>query len=1047
MYETDNFITYWYGKGKNIGQAVVQLAELDHKEIQDVLEHRINDKIQIIVYSDISDLKQSNIGGTETFETANGQTKTIGSKMFVAFDGDHNNLRKKIRIGIANVYLNSMFSGSSLQEIVESTVSLNIPEWYSQGLISFMGSSWDYLKDDEMRDVWYQKNNRYRDFYNLIGDLPRLGGHSFWNFLDHTYGKNTIANLLYLSRIDRKLEDSFLFILGITFDDAIAQWYQYYDEKYRQEEGKFESDSLFTRLDLSNKMEVPISNLKLSPSGRSIVYAYNEQGKYKIVLRDLDSGMEKQLFKYGHKNALQETDYNYPLIAWNPNGREITVVYEHRDRIMLRKIDVDSKEYIEQILVEDFQRIYSISYISDFDYILSASTDGYSDLYKYRSKVKELIRITEDFYDDLDAEYVQLGEQKGILFASNRQDDIVTKLKMDTILPIGHFDLFFYPWEDDAINVIRLTHTPNQSERYPYLADDDKISYLNSSNGIRNRHVLSISDPSIQYTSSNKDRNIIRHHSVQGDDTYVYTVYKDGAYEVFVEQADWDKAISPLITSYGRQSMGIGLGDTPEASRPDVKEKIETIPIPSGQSFQSRFDDPEEVEDFNEIRTLEYNSLRFQREYRADTDAALPYTKVIKFNSVRAIASRSTFKLEDFTTKLDNSILFEGLESFAGDDKELLTAPIGILFQGKVKDLFEDYSIEGGIRIPTRFNGAEYYVLLDNNKRLIDKRYAIYRKTETNTEGDFLFPTQKSKRTSLLGQFRLSYPFDIYRSIRATTSLRFDKYFFLASDEFSSDIPVQNDKRLGLKVEYIFDNTLDVDVNIKHGTRYKFYGEALNKFNIQLTDGFEFDASKGFTAVVGFDARHYLPVLNHSIIALRAAGAKSMGSEKILYYAGGVENWIIPKFEENNPLPQGSDFAYKAVAGHLRGFKHNARNGTSFLLTNAEIRIPIFKYLSKRPLGSSFLRNIQLVGFFDMGTAWHGLTPNSDDNPINSVVIEQPPVLSIKVKYYRDPLIFGYGAGLRTMLFGYYLKVDYAWGIDSRTVLKPRLYFSLGTDF
>ena len=109
MYETENFITYWYGKGRNIGQSAVQIAEYYHDDIQNLVEHRINDKIEIIVYTDISDLLQSNIGTEEVFETNADETKVIGSKMFVYFNGDHQHLRSQIREGIAQVFINSMF--------------------------------------------------------------------------------------------------------------------------------------------------------------------------------------------------------------------------------------------------------------------------------------------------------------------------------------------------------------------------------------------------------------------------------------------------------------------------------------------------------------------------------------------------------------------------------------------------------------------------------------------------------------------------------------------------------------------------------------------------------------------------------------------------------------------------------------------------------------------------------------------------------------------------------------------------------------------------
>ena len=47
-YETENFVTYWYGKGRSIAQPVIQLAELDHEEIQKNLEHTLSRKIEVM---------------------------------------------------------------------------------------------------------------------------------------------------------------------------------------------------------------------------------------------------------------------------------------------------------------------------------------------------------------------------------------------------------------------------------------------------------------------------------------------------------------------------------------------------------------------------------------------------------------------------------------------------------------------------------------------------------------------------------------------------------------------------------------------------------------------------------------------------------------------------------------------------------------------------------------------------------------------------------------------------------------------------------------
>jgi hypothetical protein len=134
QYESDNFVVFWYGRSRNIGEAVVQLAEYDFDEVQRSLEHRMNEKVQIVVYADLTDFKQSNIGQEEVFGNVAGQTKIIGNSLFVYYDGDHSHLRKQIREGIASVYLNTMLFGANFQEVIQNAVSLNLPLWFTQGL-------------------------------------------------------------------------------------------------------------------------------------------------------------------------------------------------------------------------------------------------------------------------------------------------------------------------------------------------------------------------------------------------------------------------------------------------------------------------------------------------------------------------------------------------------------------------------------------------------------------------------------------------------------------------------------------------------------------------------------------------------------------------------------------------------------------------------------------------------------------------------------------------------------------------------------------------
>jgi hypothetical protein len=293
----------------------------------------------------------------------------------------------------------------------------------------------------------------------------------------------------------------------------------------------------------------------------------------------------------------------------------------------------------------------------------------------------------------------------------------------------------------------------------------------------------------------------------------------------------------------------------------------------------------------------------------------------------------------------------------------------------------------------------------------------------------------------------LKYPLDIFTSLRATATLRNDRYYFLSSDPTTFSEPVDYTQRIGLKLEYVFDNTVPMDLNLWKGRRYKLYVEALNKFELQLSAPSAFKPSEGFMTIMGLDYREYIALDNWSIFAFRFAGATTLGSEKNLFFLGGMESWFLPKFDQSIPIPQDENFAYKTIAPNVRGFNYNIRNGSSFALLNAELRSPVFNYLSKRKLRYAFFRHFQVIGFFDAGMAWHGLSPYGEKNPLNSVVLENPPTVILNVNYFRDPLVMGYGIGVRTMILGYFMRFDYAWGIETRKIQEPKFYISFGTDF
>ena len=161
---------------------------------------------------------------------------------------------------------------------------------------------------------------------------------------------------------------------------------------------------------------------------------------------------------------------------------------------------------------------------------------------------------------------------------------------------------------------------------------------------------------------------------------------------------------------------------------------------------------------------------------------------------------------------------------------------------------------------------------------------------------------------------------------------------------------------------------------------------------------------------------------------------------------GDVNNTIIPTFDDNVPIPDDPSFAFKTNVNHIRGFRSNIRNGSSYLLGNMEFRLALFRYFLPQNKGATILRDFQLVGFADAGVAWYGASPYDEANPINTIFVDGP-IAQLEIRYFRDPLVWGYGMGFRTTLLGYYVRIDRAWGVETRQRQDPIWHFSIGFDF
>jgi hypothetical protein len=241
----------------------------------------------------------------------------------------------------------------------------------------------------------------------------------------------------------------------------------------------------------------------------------------------------------------------------------------------------------------------------------------------------------------------------------------------------------------------------------------------------------------------------------------------------------------------------------------------------------------------------------------------------------------------------------------------------------------------------------------------------------------------------------------------------------------------------GLRGELVYDHTRMLGKNLPLGARSKLFFEYYQSLTEKNTSMF----------VVGADYRYYMRIWRTFIWANRVAGSTSFGQSKLIYYMGGVDDWLLPKFNRNIVVDQTQNYAYQTLATSMRGFEQNIRNGNTFVVASSELRFPIMSCLFSRPIGGQWLQNLQLVGFVDAGSAWVGYNPWNKNNAIYREVVRVSSNLVVTVEKELSPFVAGVGFGLRTQIAGYFIRLDRGNGIENGYFNRRVWHFAFGFDF
>lgn len=1060
FFDTKHFRVYHYDRsGVALARYVAEQAERDIAVVEQRMSGTFPKRFNIVLYNSYDEYRQSNIGlryDNQIEGTATGTVDIVGDKLVVYFDGVHTDLRRQIRAGMSQVVLQRALFGENFREVVKNSLLLNLPAWVSQGYIAYLVDGWDPASES----AWKNELSAFpkTGFYTLAERRPELAGKAFWKWVADRYGDEVPKTLLYAMQLKSSLNQGIKLTLSMkairAYDSCIA-WYKtvFAADSLAQETPPSDSALLSIKVPKDNGV---IKTIRVSPRGQDVAYCLFKEGEYFIYLQKTDNEQVRSLIMTeGAKDWNEQTaDPDYPILAWSTNGYKLAIMYRHKTETRLR-IYNSLKARIENYTIpaNRFDRVLGMAFNEDNDQIIfSAVRRSQTDLYSFTIKGSRLSNITNDIWDDTQPQFISGGARRGILFLSNRPQANMDVPAAVNELPTGPMNVFFYDTKTQSRELLQCSYNKSGNLTQPIQYGADNFAFLLDTNGIQNKYVVTFVRKGNNYDSAvpvpvtNYSRSILNHQYNAAANQVADVLQMGDHYKVFFGPLliPGDN-VSPKTLQPTTLRQSVLRREISPARAPGLTIGGDTVLEPvlkRGNTFQNEFGS----DTGTTVATLKSDTRR-NNTNAADTDLVLnPLIKDSTYLKLKAQKYRLSFKPDFFRARLDNTVLFTQYQSAGLHGNQYSSPSIGGLISISLTDALENHKFTGGIRLPVSFSGMTYFLQYQNFTKRLDWGLLFLRTANlytydvvyTDSSGNGLFSNEQlGKVTSYMLQGNAAYPLDRRRRINGTLGLRQDVLDFKAEDTLSLTFSPQTKTYWAMsRLEYVFDNSITPVTNIREGFRWKVYGEYLLGLS---------KSNKGGFYNLGLDFRYYKRLYRNAIFAARISSAHSEGNQHILYFLGGVDGWLTPR-SSNTPPDPGQNYAFQALASPLRGYEQNARNGNSYALANLELRVPVLTTFLRRPIQSTFLRNLQLCGFTDAGSAWNGWLPDAANTTrvYNLSSVQTPVRLQVQA-FQSSGLAMGYGTGLRSTVLGYFARVDAAWNIDGRKT--PIWYVAIGMDF
>lgn len=1079
--ESEDFIVYYYDRsGRELARYAAEQAESDLLKIQRELGALIQEPLHIFIYNHYRDFHQSNLGYKVEHQVAQfnpeGEIRLEANKLSVFYNGNYEDFKTQIRKGFAKLYFNNIILGFHALNSRNNAKENDLPYWLSEGFVQFIVEEWTSKDESFLRNYlesFSLDSTKYHQVFDaLIWDNPEFVGKMFWKYMFEEQEPEKIPNFIEVANTKGNLYKASKEVLDLKLKKLFSEIIYKNIKRLEKNNNKKNDREILVSI-AKNHPNEEIRSLKVSPRGSDIAYTVWREGEYEVIIQKADAKNQKEarssILKGGRRNLTEIGDPNYPLIAWSNNGFKLGMVYEKNGRVHLRIYDAIKAEIQNYIIPKSrFDRVTGFTFMEDDRQLLfSAIKNGQSDLYGMTLRGFRIEQLTDDAWDDHSPIYVSGGSRKGVVFLSNRTEAVMNIQPLPNELTKGRTQAFFYNTTTKSNDLLQLTKEDwgTVEEVIPY--GPDHFAFLSDKSGIKNRYLVyfarNAANRDTAYTIPHTfyDSDILSHNYNAASKGIAEVIASKDSFHFYFQKIDYpdkdvernwiDAATEDYVYIKNRKDLR---KDRPFSFLKGTFENVRNLKhiVETGDFYQ-----------IDKTKNEQYEIDEERDSWKKREEKALAENKEIIFVDSTYIKIRPFNYLPNFKTfqvgvRFDYANLFTRYQSYNFQAGQYRSPILSGIIIAELFDALEDYRINAGVQLGVNLSDYTAFLEYENYKRRIDWSIQLMRQENREQYNFLIDPSAPAvslpgKINSTFLQARGRYPLNAVQALQVEAGLRHDEMLIKADRPLGLLLPNAESYYFLSRLEFIHDNTINPVINIWKGMRFKLFGDYFlplysnDDVYIMPNQGDADNVNGGFYNL-GLDFRYYQPIYRNSIAAFRVAGAHAFGKQKIMYQMGGLENQINGSPNQSLPPSGKNYYAFQSLATNMRGYSMNSRNGNTYFVLNAELRVPIITTFTNWQTESGFFKNLQAVLFFDAGNAWEGLIPNAEnlsrDYHFTWPSGQRLPSVDVKIPNSDDQgLAMAWGGGFRTKLLGYFFRTDIAYNIRK----EWSFHISIGTDF